>query len=83
MRERQSWVFVEVRYRRSAAYGGAASSISRAKLQRIRATALHYLQQHHAANSEQRIDAVVLDGPNLDHPALQIEWIKSIIDDCY
>jgi len=83
MRDRQSWVFVEVRYRRSTAYGGAASSISRAKLQRIRATAQHYLQQRRSANSDQRIDAVVLDGPALDHPALQIEWIKSIIDDHY
>lgn len=81
MRDQRGWVFVEVRYRQSMAFGGAASSLSNAKLRRVRATALHYLQCRGCAADEQRIDALLLDGPSLDDPALQVEWIKSIIDD--
>ena len=64
-------VFVEVRLRGSAGYGGAAASITPAKQRRIVLAARHYL----AGKPEQpcRFDAVLLDG--LDERRL--EWIRN------
>ena len=39
-------VFVEVRYRQSQAYGGAAHSIGATKLGRLQRSAEYYIQQH-------------------------------------
>ena len=46
MQERQLLVFVEVRSRRSAAFGGAAASVGLAKQRRLWHTAEHYLMRH-------------------------------------
>jgi putative endonuclease len=46
--DRQVLVFVEVRLRRNACYGGAAASITRAKQGRIILAARHYLAAHRA-----------------------------------
>jgi putative endonuclease len=46
MRDLDHWVFVEVRERGSARYGGAASSIDWRKQQRVLRTAQLYLQRH-------------------------------------
>ena len=64
-------VFVEVRLRRSAGYGGAAASITAAKRQRILRAARHYL----SGKKERpcRFDVVLLDAP----VAERIEWIKN------
>lgn len=80
MREAQTWVFVEVRYRRYSRYGGAVGSLNRAKLDRVAATALHYLQHHHCATSSARIDALLLDGPSPNATTTQVNWIKHIAD---
>ncbi len=63
-------VFVEVRLRRSAGFGGAAASITPAKQRRLILAARHYL----AGRPERpcRFDAVLLDGPG----AGRIEWIR-------
>lgn len=39
-------VFVEVRYRRDASYGGGMASVTPAKQQRLVRTARHYLSRH-------------------------------------
>jgi putative endonuclease len=67
-------VFVEVRLRRSAGYGGAGSSIDFRKQQRIVAAARHYLatQAARAGDRACRFDAVLLDG--LDDA--RVEWIR-------
>ena len=46
MRDAETLVFVEVRYRSNPAFGTAAESITPRKIQRIRKTAEHYLQAH-------------------------------------
>ena len=69
-------VFVEVRLRRRAAFGGAAASITAAKRARIRAAAELYLARL-ARIPPCRIDALLLDA--LD-PA-RIEWVKDIGSD--
>lgn len=61
-------VFVEVRFRRSAGFGGAAASITGHKQRRLIHAAQHYLQQQ-AKQPPCRFDAVLLDGG-------KIEWIK-------
>jgi len=46
MRHNSALVFIEVRQRTNARYGGAAASVTPAKQQRIRQTALMFLQQN-------------------------------------
>lgn len=74
MRETDFLVFIEVRYRRSRAYGGAAASVDRNKQARLVSTALYYLQCHPgSAQQPTRFDVVALtprDG------ATDIEWIR-------
>lgn len=72
MHDGTTLVFVEVRQRRSARFGGAAASITPAKQARLVRTAEHYL---HTLPSLPpcRFDAVLLDG---QQPP---EWLQNII----
>jgi putative endonuclease len=72
MHDGSTLVFVEVRQRRSARFGGAAASITPAKQARLVRTAEHYL---HTLPSLPpcRFDAVLLDG---QQPP---EWLQNII----
>jgi putative endonuclease len=60
-------VFVEVRLRRRADYGGAAASITAAKQAKIVMAARHWLVRHGEAPC--RFDCVLLDGEH-------IEWLR-------
>lgn len=71
-RDRKSLVFVEVRLRRNANYGGAAASITASKQARIILAARHYLSANAANESDCRFDCVLLDG--LDEN--RIEWLR-------
>ncbi|MDR2788524.1 MAG: YraN family protein [Candidatus Accumulibacter sp.] len=62
-------VFVEVRLRRNADFGGAAASITPAKQRRIVLAARHYLATMGKRGLDCRFDCVLLDGEN-------IEWIR-------
>lgn len=73
MRERNAWVFVEVRARVSAAFGGAIASVTPSKQQKIIKTASHYMLVNRLKNQYPvRLDVVGLQG---DPP--QIAWIKN------
>lgn len=72
MRDVDTLVFVEVRYRRSSEYGSAKASITQSKQWRVRKAATLYLQRHYKQLPTCRFDAVCIDG---DKP--QIQWIKS------
>ena len=74
-RDRDTLVFVEVRLRSRAAYGGAAASITPAKRARLLAAAHAYLATL-AREPACRFDAILLDG--LD-PA-RIAWERNILD---
>ena len=63
-------VFVEVRLRRNADFGGAAASITAAKRQRILRAARHYLSGKPECAC--RFDVVLLDALAAD----RVEWIK-------
>lgn len=74
MRDGEETVFVEVRLRRHQAFGGAATSITASKQQKLTHTAEHYLMEH--GTSPCRFDAVLLDGLNTDN----ITWLKNAFD---
>jgi putative endonuclease len=71
MREADTLVFVEVRLRGRADFGGAAASITGAKRERLLRAARHYLARLRSA-PVCRFDAVLLSAPN---PA-GIEWLR-------
>ena len=72
MRDQQTWVFVEVRYRRNANFGGAAESVTRQKQQRLLRAASFWLAARHASfdTSSCRFDVFAITGS-------QIEWIPN------
>ena len=66
-------VFVEVRYRKSSQFGGAAASIDTRKQQRIiHAAQVYLLKYPRQANRPCRFDCVLLDSLHAE----QIDWIK-------
>ncbi len=74
MRDAQSIVFVEVRYRTSQRFGGGVESVDRRKQAKLVATALHYLQHNKkAARQPSRFDVVAI-APGLEQD--QLCWIK-------
>ena len=74
-RDGDTLVFVEVRLRRDARYGGAAASIGAAKRAKMVAAAGAYLARLPRAPAC-RFDVVLLDG--LD-PA-RVEWLRDVIE---
>lgn len=68
--DRGTLVFVEVRQRRDARFGGAAASITAKKQARIVMAARHYL----AGRGERacRFDALLIEGADME----QIVWLR-------
>ncbi|MGE0799041.1 MAG: YraN family protein [Lautropia sp.] len=75
MRDADALVFVEVRIRRSARFGGAAASIDFRKRLRLQRAAQFYLQRHYGARGWPacRFDVVAIDGG-------RPEWIRAAFD---
>lgn len=71
-RDRATIVFVEVRLRRSHAFGGAAASITPSKQQRIILASTHFLQSQRLDTADCRFDCVLLDQLSADH----VEWVR-------
>jgi putative endonuclease len=76
MKDGDTFVFVEVKYRSSANFGGAISAISLKKQQKIRKTAEFYLQKCglNEYNTSCRFDVIALQG-NISNP--EITWLKN------
>jgi len=72
-RDGSTLVFVEVRLRRSDAFGGAAASITAAKRRRLGLAARHYLGRL-GREPPCRFDAILLD--SLDPE--RIEWLRDV-----
>ena len=75
-------VFIEVRYRRSTRFGGAAASVTRHKQQRIVSAARHFLM-HHPQYCEypMRMDVIALE--RVEHsraPPARVRWIRAAFD---
>ncbi|MBL8472912.1 MAG: YraN family protein [Rhodocyclaceae bacterium] len=73
-RDGATLVFVEVRLRANAAYGGALESIGATKRRRLISAAEQYLTQYPAHQC--RFDVVLLDGVE----GRRIEWIRDAFD---
>jgi putative endonuclease len=70
MKDSETLVIVEVRFRKSNQYGGALESITLKKQSRIIATTQYYLSTH-KVKSQIRFDVVALSNDN------DINWIKN------
>lgn len=68
--EGDTTIFVEVRLRRNPRFGGAAASITAAKLQRLILAARHWLSRH--GEGPCRFDCILLDRVETH----AIEWLK-------
>ena len=76
MRDKDSLVFIEVRYRRQSRFGSAAESVNRHKQSKLIACANHYIQTYpERARQACRFDVVSIDG-NMNN----IDWIKNAFD---
>ena len=67
-RDGKTLVFVEVRSRSRADFGGAGASITATKRRRLVLAARHYLARH--GDCDCRFDCVLIDGE-------QLEWLKN------
>jgi putative endonuclease len=65
-------VFVEVRARSSAAFGGAAASVSASKQRRLVFAAQHFLRRYNAL-PPCRFDVVAIDGES-------VQWLRGAFD---
>lgn len=74
MRDGETLVFIEVRYRKNTDFGGAAASVTVKKQQRIIKAALAY-QQKHRPQSSMRFDVMAIEGDNEE-----VNWIVSAFD---
>jgi len=75
MQDAAALVFIEVRQRNSADYGGAAASIDRHKQHRLIRTAQLYLARL-GHTPPCRFDVVLMD----DTKGLNVQWIKNAFD---
>lgn len=72
MRDRKTWVFVEVRYRRNALFGGAAASVTRSKQQKLIHAAALWLRSRNRSleTTDCRFDVVAITGT-------QVDWLSN------
>ncbi len=75
MRQHNTYVFVEVRYRANASRGKAVESITQHKYQRCLKTAQYWLMKHHLSGSQFQIDVIAIDG-SLDEQ--HITWMPAV-----
>ena len=77
MREGSTTVFVEVRYRRSAQFGGAAASVTQSKQHKLLQTARLWLARHNGSfdTVDCRFDVLAFTGND-------VEWLRNAFTDC-
>jgi putative endonuclease len=76
-RDGRTLVFVEVKAREGAAYGGAAAAVTAFKRRRIAQLALEYLTRHHLHGTPCRFDVVSID---VDEGCAAIEVFQNAFD---
>lgn len=80
MQDKDSLVFVEVRYRRNNNYGSGAETITTNKQSKLIKTASAYLQRHAKLNQyPARFDVISITGPiettNIEN--IKFDWIEN------
>ena len=74
MRDQDSLIFIEVRYRRHAHYGSASESVNWHKQQRLIAAAEHYLLLKFKSPPAARFDVIAISGETEN---IELEWIRN------
>jgi len=76
MKEAETYLFIEVKYRKNNNYGGGLMAVSYKKQEKIRLCAKFYLQQKqlNEYNTPCRFDIVILEG-DIQKP--KINWLKN------
>lgn len=75
MREQETLVFIEVRYREGSDFGGALASIGNAKQKRLIAAAEQYLSRFRAP-PPCRFDAVLFGAGRNESATNHVEWLR-------
>jgi len=75
-KDKQTIVFVEVRFRRSITFGSALESVTPAKCLKLRKTALVYQKQYGLINTPSRFDVI---GITLKNNQTHIEWVQNAL----
>lgn len=78
MRDQDTLVFVEVRYRKSNRHGSGAESVTFSKRKRIINTAKHYLLTKKYTDKLCRFDVISASGQT--HDGMKLDWIKNAFD---
>lgn len=73
--DKEIYVFVEVRFRKSSAYGSAAESLGYSKLKKVRNSAILWLQKNNKLSNASRFDAILFD-KEIDKQHLT--WLKAV-----
>lgn len=80
MLDGETLCFIEVKYRNSPAFGGAAYSIPLSKQRKITQTAMAYVQQHrNFQRSALRFDALLMQADD-SASGISIEWIANAFE---
>lgn len=67
-RDGDTYVFVEVKYRKTAGFGMPEEAVSRIKQDKIYKTAMYYIYRHHKGNDVLcRFDVIAVDGDKIRH----------------
>ena len=76
MLDGDTYVFIEVKYRKNSDFGGAVAAVSASKQKKIKHCVTFYLQQAglNEYNTCCRVDVVALDG-DISQP--QVTWLKN------
>ena len=77
MRDGATWVFVEVKFRKTATHGSAVDFFHHAKRKKFIRAVQYYMHNHglNPAAVDHRVDLVAIDGSI--HPD-NIQWFKSV-----
>jgi putative endonuclease len=81
MKDQQTLVFIEVRYRSTDHYGSSAESVTRHKQQKLIISAEHFLHtRHDLQKSICRFDVVAIYQAPAHTATLRINWIKNAFE---
>ncbi|MBI2868512.1 MAG: YraN family protein, partial [Chloroflexi bacterium] len=80
-RDGETLVFVEVRAKKSRAFGSPEESITPAKMTKLRQTAARYQQERENLPASARIDVVAIELDRANRP-LRVAVIENAIGEC-
>ncbi|MBJ7537735.1 YraN family protein [Marinomonas transparens] len=73
--DKDTYVFVEVRFRANSSHGNAAESLGQSKLNKVRKSASLWLQKNNKLDYASRFDAILFD-QKIDFQHLT--WLKAV-----